>query len=246
MPKCADKYSAREYISSYGYEDYLPKLYWHGVDPELIPFDSLPDSFVIKSTSGSGNNIIVKDNNFDRNNVIAKCKSWLKEKYLIAYGEWHYEHIPPSIIVEEFLDDKVNPVPIDYKFFCFNGLEGKTWNGGCIAVDVDRFSGNKRLVFDSDWNFLKEVRFAFSNDYKSTEEKPTQFEQMVKAANVLSKPFPHARVDFFVIGEKFHIGEITFFNGAGFDLVTPYKYNRQMGDWIVLPNEPSRSGGLMK
>ena len=61
MPRCADKYAARGYIEEAGFGQYLPKLFWHGTDVDKIPFEELPDRFVIKSTSGSGNNIIVKN-----------------------------------------------------------------------------------------------------------------------------------------------------------------------------------------
>ena len=106
MPICADKFLAREYIEKQGYGEYLPKLLWEGFDPEQIPFDELPQAFVIKSTSGSGNNIICKDKaTLDKGTIIKKLKKWLKEKYLPCYGEWHYEKIKPRIIIEEYISD---------------------------------------------------------------------------------------------------------------------------------------------
>ena len=81
MPKCADKFLARDYITGKGYGEFLPKLYWHGDTPKEIPFDSLPDSFVIKSTSGSGNNIIVHDKaKLDIPSTVNTIKKWMKEK----------------------------------------------------------------------------------------------------------------------------------------------------------------------
>lgn len=125
MPKCADKYQARDYIKEKGYGNFLPKLYWHGESPKDIPFETLPNSFVIKSTSGSGNNIIVRNKaSLNTSSTINTIKKWMKEKYLVAYGEWHYAKIKPSIIIEELLTDGSNDVPADYKLFCFNGLGG--------------------------------------------------------------------------------------------------------------------------
>jgi len=63
------------------------------------------------------------------------------------------------------------------------------------------------------------------------------FDEMCEIAKEIARPFPHCRVDFFVIGKQFYIGEITFFNGAGFDLVTPVEYNEQMGSWIKMPEK---------
>ena len=50
MPKCCDKYLVREYIKEQGCEELLVKLLWEGTNPREIPFDDLPDKFVIKVT----------------------------------------------------------------------------------------------------------------------------------------------------------------------------------------------------
>jgi len=236
MPLCADKYAVRKYIIDSGYVEYLPELLWYGKNPDDIPFDKLPDSFVIKSTTGSGNNIICKNKDIlDIGNIRKQLKKMLKEKYLPCYGEWHYEKIEPGIIIEELLSDGVNFVPIDYKFFCFNNIEGGSV--GCIALDLDRYTGHKRNIYDSEWNFMSDVSFGFERKFDAGIPKPEKFDEMKNIAAKLAEPFPHCRVDFYVIGEKFYIGELTFFNGSGFDLVTPKEYNLKMGNWIQLPQK---------
>lgn len=234
MPICADKYLAREYIEQKGYGAYLPKLLWEGADPTKIPFDQLPESFVIKSTTGSGNNIICKDKSkLDQKKTVAKLKKWLKEKYLPCYGEWHYEKIVPRIIIEEYLSDGKNFVPVDYKLFCFNGLdEGDV---GCVAVDLGRYIDHRRNIYDAEFKYMEHVSFNFERDDTAVIDCSDVYPEMRRIAHDLAKPFPHVRVDFFVIDNRFYIGELTFFNGAGFDMITPYEYNLQMGDWIRLP-----------
>lgn len=236
MPKCADKFLARSYIEEMGYGQHLPRLLWEGFDPSAIPFDELPDAFVIKSTSGSGNNIICKDKSkLDRVATIKQLKKWLKEKYLPCYGEWHYEKITPRIIIEEYLSDGTHFVPVDYKLFCFNGLdEGDV---GCIAVDLGRYIDHRRNIYDAEFRYLENVSFDFKRDEIADVECPEVYESMRRVAHALAKPFPHVRVDFFVLGNRFYIGELTFFNGAGFDMITPHEYNMQMGDWISLPTD---------
>lgn len=237
MVLCADKYAVRSFIEQAGLGEHLPRLYWHGDDPEKIPFDDLPNEFVIKSTTGSGNNIIVKDKaSLDYSRTKKQIGKWLKEKYLPAYGEWHYMKIVPTIVIEEFISDGVNFVPIDYKFFCFNNRSERKSALGCIAVDLDRYSGHKRLIYDDEWNFLPNVRMGFSNQ-GDVLAKPAKFDEMREAAETLSSHFPACRVDFYVVKDKFYIGELTFFNGAGFDLVTPLDYNLLMGSWLKLPEQ---------
>lgn len=240
MPKCADKFSARQYIEERGYGKYLPKLYWHGFSPEDIPFDTLPNEFVIKSTSGSGNNIIVRDKRqLDLASTKRKIRRWMKEKYLVAYGEWHYSKIKPSIIIEELLSDGVHDVPMDFKMFCFNNCPDTVL---CTAVDMDRFNGHKRAIYNQEWKFLGDVKMKFNNGGSDCIPKPLHYEKMVEIASDLANPFPHARIDFFVTGGgNFFVGEITFFNGAGYDMVTPDVYNRIMGDCIKLPDKNNRN-----
>lgn len=239
MPQCADKYLARDYIKQMGYGDYLPELLWEGLDPAQIPFDKLPNMFVIKSTTGSGNNIICRDKTkLNREKTIKQLKKWLKEKYLPCYGEWHYEHIKPRIIIEEYISDGEHIVPVDYKMFCFNGLNGG--EVGCVAVDLGRYVEHKRNIYNADFMFMPDVSFNFKRDYEANVEIPSMYEEMKKIAADLAKPFPHVRVDFFVVGDKMYIGELTFFNGAGYDLITPHAYDLQMGEWIVLPDKVER------
>ncbi|HCL04373.1 MAG TPA: glycosyltransferase, partial [Lachnoclostridium phytofermentans] len=134
LPICADKYRVRQYVKKCGLESTLKKLLWEGYDPNDIPFDNLPQKFVIKVTHGCGWNIICKNKNLlSIPKTIKKLKRWLKQKYLPCYGEWFYGVIKPRIIIEEYLDDGTGKVPKDYKIFCFHG-EPKY-----IAAHVDRF-----------------------------------------------------------------------------------------------------------
>src|SRR5690625_4737541 len=61
MAKCADKYTVRDYVKAEGCEEILNDLLWEGFNPDEIPFDDLPEQFVIKVTHGSTFNIICKD-----------------------------------------------------------------------------------------------------------------------------------------------------------------------------------------
>ncbi len=233
IPKLADKFLVRQYIEELGYGDHLPKLYWNGFEADKIPFESFPDRFVVKVTSGSGRNILVKNKaELNREKTVSQLKKWLREKYLPAYGEWHYGLERPRIIVEEFLDNGSDIVPPDYKMMYFNG-----WNGGDVAftcLDTGRFGLHKKTLYDHDWHRMDDKCIDYENDLSFYAEKPVCYKEMLCCARELAKPFAHARVDFYVIQDTFYIGEITFFNGAGFDIPSPPEFARQMGDWIIL------------
>ena len=227
MPKCCDKYAVREYIEKMGCTELLNTLYWHGTNPDSIPYDDLPNKFVIKVTHGSTFNIIVTDKSkLNKDETKKKLQQWLNAKFIPCYGEWFYGKIPPQIIIEQFLEDGHGNDLYDYKVFCFNG------KAKLVDVHCGRFGTHKRNIYDMNWN-LQKVNFKYDNF--DGVEKPEVFDELIEKAELLSSTFHHARVDFFIVNKKIYFGEITFTNGAGFDRITPYEFDEKMGDWLKLP-----------
>ena len=228
MPKCCDKYTVRSYIEKIGCADILNGLIWEGFNPEDIPFDKLPKRCVIKVTHGSTFNIICKDiKKLKREEVIQKCKRWLKAKFIPCYGEWFYGVERPRVIVEEFLDDGSGKGLIDYKVFCFNG------KAKIIDVHTGRYSEHKRNVYDVNWNKREEVYLKYPHD--KWMNKPEVLDQLIAYAEKISSKFHHARVDFYIVNNRIYFGEITFTNGAGFDHIKPYEFDLEMGSYLKLP-----------
>lgn len=237
MPLCADKYTVRQYVKDSGCGELLNELLWEGFDAREIPFDELPTQFVIKVTHGSGFNVICK-NKADLNihKTINMLNNWLKEKYLTCYGEWFYGIVKPRIIIENFLSEK-GKIPVDYKMYCFNNIEGNQ-GVGLTAVDIDRFTDHKRKVYDIQWKPLPNTQINIPCDTVIDEfKKPDQYEKMLEYAKKLVAPFPQARIDFYVINERIYFGEITLTCSAGFQKISPSEINERMGSWIKLPNE---------
>lgn len=234
MPKCVDKYTVRDYVKSVGCEEILNELYWEGFNPEDIPYDALPNQFVIKVTHGSTFNIIVTDKSkLDKKDVVNKCNTWLKEKFLPCYGEWFYGIEKPRIIIEKYLEDeKIKGELLDYKVFCFNG-EPKL-----VDVHCGRFGEHKRNIYDLDWNLLEDVYFKY--DHFDGIEKPKELEKVLEYARKLSANFHHVRVDFFIVNGEVYFGELTFTNGAGLDKIKPYEFDLKMGEWLKLPIKKGR------
>lgn len=230
MPKCCDKYAVRQYIESKGYGHILNNLIWQGFDPEQIPFDELPQRFVIKVTHGSTFNIICTDKDkLDRADVVSKCKKWLKAKFLPCYGEWFYGIEPPRVIVEDYLEGD-NGLPLfDYKFFCFNG-EPKL-----VYIDTWKDGEHTINAYDADCSLIKGVKLGYPNDDVTQVVKPDCWEEMKRIAADLSKDFLHVRVDFYYTHGKIYFGELTFTKGAGFGKIEPHAFDVEMGSWLKLP-----------
>lgn len=226
MPKCVDKYTVRDYVKSKNCEDILNELLWYGFNPEDIPFDRLPNKFVIKVTHGSTFNIICKNKEeLDIEKTKKKLSRWLKEKFIPCYGEWFYGIEKPRIIVEKFIESKDGLK--DYKVFCFDG-EPKY-----IAVYSNRNIYNKpnQEIYDLNWKLVH----GHTNNYKLPNKltsKPQKLDELVEYASILSKDFKHARIDFFIEKDKIYFGEITFTSSAGFGKFSSINFEKKLGDLI--------------
>lgn len=232
MTKCCDKYAVREYIEEKGHGNLLNRLIWQGFNPEEIPFDSLPNQFVLKVTHGSTFNIICTDKSrLDREDTIKKCKKWLKAKFIPCYGEWFYGIEPPRIIVEEYLEGDNGEPLFDYKFFCFNG------NPKLLYVDTWKDGRHTINAYDMDFKMLEGVELGYPNDVETKVRIPEAFEEMKKIAADLSKDFYHVRVDFYYTHGRIYFGELTFTKGAGFGKIKPIEFDEEMGSWMKLPIE---------
>ena len=226
LTKLVDKYTVREYIGEKAPE-ILTNLLWEGFDARKIPWDSLPNKFVMKATHGSGFNIICHDKSkLDREQCVKTLNGWLKEKFLRCYGEWFYGVEKPRIIIEEFLDAGEGKVPADYKIFCFNGQPHY------ICVDTDRFEDHKRTFYDTNWMCRDEVFYATWGH--AVTAKPEKLDELLRYAKILSEGFPHVRVDLYLVNDHIYFGEMTFTNGAGFDRIRPYSFDEELGSLFDL------------
>lgn len=229
MPKCCDKYAVRAYVEEKGCGDILNELIWQGFDPEDIPFESLPNKFVIKVTHGSTFNIVCEDKSrLNRKEAVDKCKKWLKAKFLPAYGEWFYGIERPRIVIEKYLDDGTGRLR-DYKVYCFNGVPRY------IGVDSGNQQGEHyKDIYDTQWNIQPGYEMAYPCSGRVM-PKPEALHELLEYAAILSEDFLHARTDFYIVNGKVIFGEITFTNSAGFGRVAPEEFSMKMGDYLILP-----------
>lgn len=233
MHKCVDKYLVRDFVKKRGLESILVDLYGKYDSIHDIDFESLPESFVMKTTHGGGglNVIVCKDKSkLNFNELTEKLSSGNKPFRKRSGGrEWAYYGLKPGIIVEELLINKENPEAgiNDYKIFCYDGKP--TY----IIVDVDRYIGHKRNFYDISWNNLH-----ISSDCPVADreiDKPKKLEEMLKIASRLSKGFPYVRVDLYEVDDKIYFGEMTFYPWSGYVQFTPDSFDFELGKKFKLP-----------
>ena len=222
-----DKYEVRKYIAKKIGEEYLIPLLgvWDNADD--IDFNQLPNQFVLKCTHDSGSVIICKDKtDFDFNSAKNKLRNHLSTNYYYPSREWPYKYVKPRIIAEKYMEDSSGELR-DFKFFCFNG------SIKYIQVDYDRFKEHHRNIYNLQWE-----QQPFSIQYPSKKnfsiKIPQEINEMIKLSQVLSKEFPHIRIDLYNISGKIFFGELTLYHGAGFELFSPSIWDLKMGSSLII------------
>jgi hypothetical protein len=229
--QCGDKFAMREYVDKNNLGYLLPKLIGVYCNVNEIEFQRLPEKYVLKCTHGSKMNIVC-DGKREINNEIAKSQlnAWLTIRYDRVNGELHYAKMKPRIICEEYLDDKSGQFPSDYKIYCFNGQVH------CIMVCQNRAIDGRHAsydFYDKDWNRLNYDKNSLN--LRVYVEKPCALNEMIQSAEILSKPFPFVRIDYYSINSKAVLGEMTFTPGACLDKDYTDIAQLLLGQLIKLP-----------
>lgn len=231
--KYVDKSNLPNIAEEYSIQSISPKHIVTFNCAEDIDFNNLPNRFVLKATHASGYNLIVTDKTLvDQERVRNAFKRLLKIRYYALKYEWPYEGVTPRIICEPYIPIS-DSIPLDYKFHCFNGkvifceILNAITKGDYSEEPIELIVDRNYTRLDFSYGFANKAIFSDSPDYGN----------MVRYAEILSKPFPYVRIDFINPSKGIiQLGEFTFFPGAGFDLFYPMKYNYIIGDLIKLPN----------
>ena len=228
--KCADKYLVREYVKEKGLEDILIPLVgvWGRADD--IPFEDLPNQFVLKCNHGCGYNIICLDKRtLDWEETKKTLNAWLDTDYSEVLYEIHYKNIPRKVVCERYIGED-GMAPTEYQFWCVNGIPESilvcrknldhTYEAGSYSLSWERLFD--RIGEDETVQFTKPA---------------CGLKPLIEYAKVLAEPFPFARVDFYVVGTTVYLAEITLTPSA--NILTRYKQSflDRLGNKLVLPKK---------
>lgn len=232
LTQCADKLAVREYVESKGLGHLLNEIYASYDKAEEIDFDALPNQYAMKANNGCGTNRFIADNSAEDHEKLREIAAgWLNHRTRSVSGEWDYENIPPRVVFEKLLPrNERNDLP-DYKFFCFGG------EPFCMYTRVDFCedpSKARHAYYDMDFNQLN-CRRLNVEPITGKLEKPKNFEKMVEYARILSRDFPHVRVDFYNLDGQIVFGELTFYAASGYTLFDPDEFDFRMGEKFILP-----------
>ncbi|MBQ9660496.1 MAG: hypothetical protein IJV37_04435 [Bacteroidales bacterium] len=193
---------------------------------EQIPWEALPEQFVLKCTHDSGSTLICtgKDD-FDREAACAKLSSALASGYWRRDREWAYKGVPPRIIAEEYLGAGL----ADYKIFCFGGRPEFLF----VATDRDKPAEETKFdFFDVQWQHL-DIRNGHPNAAVPP-VRPAHFEEMLRLSQTLAGDFPQVRIDFYETPDgRVLFGEYTFYHWSGFVPFEPDEADERLGRFMA-------------
>lgn len=228
---CADKVKMREYVAARVGSKYLPEILAINSDPALLPWNSLPSKFVLKSNHGSGFVKIVPE--FEKENsqeLIETAGNWLKYDYGVISREQAYKNIPKTIMVEEYVDSIIKNelgIPLDYRFFVF---EGKVQ-----LITVDDLQLNQfRNIYSPQWEKY-DCTLKYPNSLHSI-EKPSNLTEMISLAEEVGKEIDHVRVDIYNSTRGPLIGELTMTHGGAMQKFSDFNLDLFLGSkWKMAP-----------
>ena len=182
--------------------------------------------YVIKTNHASGTNIFVTDEP-DWPEIEKTVEQFLSHSLGRASGELFYDKINKQVLVEPMVGDGKD-LPIDYKFFVFNGVVEH------IQVDTNRHGNHCRSLYSPDWNKLAIVHERSNHvDVK----RPDTLNEMILTAQSLGAGMGFVRIDLYENNNTVLFGELTFTPGSGFTCFTPSAYDEYLGSKWIWPED---------
>lgn len=229
-----DKYEVKQYIADrIGPEYIIPTLgIWDSV--EDIPFDQLPEQYVLKCTHDSGSVVICRSRKgFDIEDAKKRLASHMKKSTYWFGREWPYKGLTPRIIAEPYLEDDTGGLT-DYKVLCFSG------EPELIEVHTGRMSeSHTQDYYTTDWIRTDIVQTCEPMSDVAA-PRPLQLGLMLSLSRELAQGFIHIRVDWYIVGNQLLFGEMTFYDGSGFAEFVDEKWDLMLGTWIQLPERGAK------
>lgn len=227
-----DKLKVREYVADRVGSDVLIPVLGVYERAEDLPWDELPEQFVLKATHGCEMTAVVRDKSAaDRRAVLAEARSWLGRDYYELSHERIYRGLPRRLMVESLLTDEDGGQPADFKLLVFHGRVA------LVRVHSDRFADHRVNFFDSE---LRPLRLAQVFPERPGQHLPVQAASLVTVAEKLAHDLDYARVDLYLARGRIWFGEITHHDGNACVPWRPFEMDEALGDlWRVpIAGEP--------
>jgi hypothetical protein len=221
----SDKLAVRDYITARVGPGFLIPLLWSGDDPDAVPLETLAPPFVVKPTHGSGHTLKVqRRENLDVSAARATFRKWLGYCHGTRFDEPGYVNVPHGLMVERMLLGPDGAGPIERRLYVFAGKVRATQT----TISSERRQRNAGF-HDRDWQHLNwRLRTPL---LPGAFPRPRRYDDMVALAERLAADFDHVRVDFYDLGERIWIGELTLYSFSGMTPFNPVEADEALGSY---------------
>ncbi len=204
----------------------IPETLWSGTDLRDAPDLTTLPPWALKPNASSGHAVFGPDADTDRQALIEQTRDWLRETPAES-GEWGYAQARPVLLLEERIPTPDGKVPVDYKFYVFDGrIE-------LIQVNRDRYVRDLAATFmDADWRHLPVCRHG---GRVVDEHRPPELDKMMEIVRVLSEGWDFIRIDLYAVDGEVWFGEYTPYPGSGLFPYSPMSFDLEQGLHWTLP-----------
>ena len=258
LPVFADKLSMRAFVVERLGESYLPRLI-HVTQSASEMAKSLPQSeFVVKLSNGSGSVLIctrlisaldstgldcnprsvclAPPDHVSKDGLERLFGAWMELPNYAWYPgrrvvEWAYSATISHLLAEELLVTEQKQLVQDLKFFTFSG---RVRFINFISRHSTPHAGVQRQtladLLSPNWERLGVTKEDWA-PHPDLPERPRNLENMIKAAEELSRGTDFLRVDMYDLGSRIIVGELTNYPMAGKNTFRPASFStviRQM------------------
>ena len=227
-----DKVLARYWVKEKIGEEYIKPALWIGKNFDKIPFEELPNAFVIKANHGCKWQYIIKnkqkflETSYLYKYVRMKFKGWMTQTFF-PYGgfETQYKKIEPQILIEPLLVHLSDNKPIEYEIYCFNSKpkiyqKVEYTTPPVVSAYNEDFSSSNILFNKSYFNFQSDVN--------------ENLRKAVALSKELCRGFKLVRVDWLEFENKIYFNEMTFTPFSGFFEFEDEKTDKKLGQMLCL------------
>jgi hypothetical protein len=210
--KLSNKYNSREFAKMHSCK--VAELYWKGRNIKSIDFNSLPANYVIRPTVGHSLQLVfLMDNSINLMDRRMYSVNDIRKVLSKAISE----NDKLEFLIEEFVRTEKGEykIPVDYKFYMFNGKIG------CIQV-INRLSNCVGFTtwYDEKWKLLPNLTTNYPDG--EIQEVPECLPQMIEFAERLSKSYEiFVRIDFYATDKGAIFGEFTPTPALGIGFTLP-------------------------
>jgi hypothetical protein len=252
----ADKVESKRYVARVVGPEYAVPMLAVFDEAHAIHLEGIPDEFAMKVSHGSKGMVLVRHDApheerlpepgsplerysvrpeaFDVVRARGVFAGWLAHRFGVRDAEWAYSVHRPRVVVEPMLRTSSGRPIRDVRCFAMNGR--------VVLVNVIEENADGRFWsrYLPDGTHLAHVRArSYIDRYDvpppSPLPLPATVAEMIDVAQRVARETDFLRVDMLDLGDRFLVGELTNYPGAGMETIKPASFSRWLGAQWTLP-----------